>query len=309
MGKITRLSGEAGTERLQLGELPGGEAPPRESVGQDLRNARLRRGDELSQVSHALRISKTYLEALESDCPDKLPGRTYAIGFVRTYANYLDLDAGSLVSRYKLATAGLAESAPQVGPAPEPGGSRWSLGWTLPAFAAAALLAYGFYELSRPPLPAPKSSGAGAQGAVAPAARPDISRLAARSSPPMAGAERPPTAGPAAIPAGQVFGGQNQSVRVILHAHGLAHVLVQGSRGRVYINRLLHPGDVYRVPNLVGLSLTTPNGSAVSLELDGQDMGAAGKAGHITEALSLDPWAIADRKGIDSVYEGNKVTP
>ena len=154
MGKVTRLNGEDGPQRLHLREIPGEEARPRESVGQDLRSARLRRGDELSQVSHALRISKTYLEALESDCPDKLPGRTYAIGFVRSYANYLDLDAGSLVSRYKLATAGLAESAPQVGPAPEQGGSRRSFGWTLPAFAAAALLAYGVYGLSRPPGPA-----------------------------------------------------------------------------------------------------------------------------------------------------------
>jgi len=86
-------------------------------------------------------------------------------------------------------------------------------------------------------------------------------------------------------------------------------VLVQSFQGRVYINRLLHPGDVYRVPNLVGLSLTTPDGAAVSLELDGQDMGAAGRAGHITEALSLDPRAIADRKGVDNAYVGNKVTP
>src|SRR5437868_9910402 len=83
MGKVTRLNGEDGPQRLHLREIPGEEARPRESVGQDLRSARLRRGDELSQVSHALRINKTYLEALESDCPDKLPGRTYAIGFVR----------------------------------------------------------------------------------------------------------------------------------------------------------------------------------------------------------------------------------
>src|SRR5690242_21809193 len=124
MGKVTRLNGEDGPERSHPREIAGEEAPPRETVGQELRSERLRRGDELSQVSHALRISKAYLEALESDCPDKLPGRTYALGFLRSYASYLDLDADSLVSRYKLATAGLAVSAPQVGPAPEPGGAR-----------------------------------------------------------------------------------------------------------------------------------------------------------------------------------------
>src|SRR5215472_8647096 len=99
MGKVTRLTGsesEASSQRLHLREVPGEAAPP--NVGQDLRAARLTRGEDLSHVSHALRIGKNYLEALESDCPQKLPGRTYAIGFVRAYANYLGLDAPSLVS-------------------------------------------------------------------------------------------------------------------------------------------------------------------------------------------------------------------
>jgi cytoskeleton protein RodZ len=85
-------------------------------------------------------------------------------------------------------------------------------------------------------------------------------------------------------------------------------VLVQGSGGKVYINRLLHPGDVYRVPNLVGLSLTTPDGASVALELDGQDAGVAGLSGQTTETLSLDPQAIADRRGGGIGTENNKVT-
>jgi cytoskeleton protein RodZ len=96
---------------------------------------------------------------------------------------------------------------------------------------------------------------------------------------------------------------------VVLRARGLTHVLVEGPGGKVYINRVLHPGDVYRVPNLVGLSLTTPNGAAVSLEVDGRDVGAAGKNGHITEALSLDPAAIADRKSAGVSGGADKVTP
>jgi cytoskeleton protein RodZ len=103
---------------------------------------------------------------------------------------------------------------------------------------------------------------------------------------------------------GETFGAQNHNARVVLRAHALAHVLVEGPGGKVYMNRLLHPGDVYRVPNLVGLSLTTPEGSAVFLELDGQDMGAAGKSGRIAEALSLDPKAIAERRGAGSSGTG-----
>jgi len=46
---------------------------------------------------------------------------------------------------------------------------------------------------------------------------------------------------------------------------------------------------------MVGLTLTTPNGGAVELDLDGQAMGFAGQEQQMTEALSLDPQSIVDR--------------
>ena len=82
---------------------------------------------------------------------------------------------------------------------------------------------------------------------------------------------------------------------MIVIARAPTRVLVQGADGTVFINRVLRPGDTYRVPDKVGLTLTTPDGGAVALELDGQEMGAAGSQGQVTEALSLDPQAIVDR--------------
>src|SRR5437660_7215121 len=126
MSKVTRLTGgqrrESHRQGLHLREIPGEAARPLDTVGQDLRAARLRRGDELGRISQALRIRKDYLEAIESDRADKLPGRTYAIGFVRSYAGYLGLDETGLVSRFKNETVGQAEGSPQVGPAPAPEG-------------------------------------------------------------------------------------------------------------------------------------------------------------------------------------------
>lgn len=310
MGKVTRLTGgESGAGQPPLlPEIPGESELSEESVGQDLRAARVRRGEELAQVSHALRIGKNYLEALELDQPHKLPGRTYAVGFLRAYANYLGLSAPLLVSRYKLATAGLAESAPHVGPAPEPGGFRLSAGWTMAGIAAAGLLLYGIYTLSRSPVapaPSPVNSPEATHSRI-PAIR-HASARSARHPAPAVG--QLPVAGLGNIPAGQVFGQQNHGVRVVLHARALTHVLVDGPGGKIYINRLLHPGDVYRVPNVAGLALTTPDGGAVALELDGREIGAAGTSGHIVEALSLDPTAVVDRKGAGVSGKPDKVTP
>ena len=142
---------------------------------------------------------------------------------------------------------------------------------------------------------------------VKPNSDPQLARIPPRIAAPASAVLPPPQEVGQPIPTGQVFGEKNSNARVVLRARAAAHVLVQSFGGKVYINRLLHPGDVYRVPNLAGLSLTTPDGGAVGLELDGQDAGAAGPPGQTTEALSLDPRAIADRHG-GIRNESNKVT-
>ena len=88
MTKLTHLSldGEGGRpQRIHLREISGDSETPLETVGQDLRAARLSRGDDLATVSRALKIRKEHLEALEEDRFEALPGKTYAIGFVRSY--------------------------------------------------------------------------------------------------------------------------------------------------------------------------------------------------------------------------------
>src|SRR6516164_8974709 len=110
MTKVTRLTldqeGGLQNRRIHLREISGDLDAALETVGQDLRAARLRRGDDLAAVSKALKIRRDHLEALEEDRLEALPGRTYAVGFVRTYADYLGLDAARLVERYKTQIAG-----------------------------------------------------------------------------------------------------------------------------------------------------------------------------------------------------------
>jgi cytoskeleton protein RodZ len=88
-------------------DIPEGPA----SVGQDLRNARQRRAKSLADVSSALKILPHYLTALETGSFEDLPTRVYAVGYVRTYAAYLGLDAANFVARFKteLAAAGVPE--------------------------------------------------------------------------------------------------------------------------------------------------------------------------------------------------------
>lgn len=70
-------------------------------IGALLRASRLRRGEEPEDIAATLRIRRVYIEAIEEDRFDDLPGHAYAVGFVRGYAEYLGLDGEDVVRRFK----------------------------------------------------------------------------------------------------------------------------------------------------------------------------------------------------------------
>ncbi|MFB0937235.1 MAG: DUF4115 domain-containing protein [Propionivibrio sp.] len=67
------------------------------NVGLQLRTARESRGISVDEVSSALKLSPRQVEALEANDWSRLP-KTIIRGFVRNYARFLDLDAGSLMA-------------------------------------------------------------------------------------------------------------------------------------------------------------------------------------------------------------------
>ena len=69
------------------------------AVGNELAAAREAQKLSLSDISGHLRISVKYLEYLEAGENSKLPGATYVLGFVRSYAKFLNLDANAMCQR------------------------------------------------------------------------------------------------------------------------------------------------------------------------------------------------------------------
>jgi cytoskeletal protein RodZ len=69
-------------------------------IGGSLREARLKRNLSPADVQKAIRIRDRYLQALEEERWDLLPGDAYVKGFLRTYADYLGLDGNLYVEEY-----------------------------------------------------------------------------------------------------------------------------------------------------------------------------------------------------------------
>ena len=67
------------------------------AIGVTLRSARIQRGLSVEQVAQDTRISARFIEALEDEAFDELPAPVYVRGFLRSYANYLKVDANALL--------------------------------------------------------------------------------------------------------------------------------------------------------------------------------------------------------------------
>ena len=74
--------------------------------GEHLKREREMRGVSLEEISVATRIAPRFLEALENEQWEQLPGGVFNRGFIRSVARYLGLDEDSLVAEYALRNQG-----------------------------------------------------------------------------------------------------------------------------------------------------------------------------------------------------------
>ena len=69
-------------------------------IGSTLRETRIRKKIDITTVEDATKIRAKYLRAIENEEWNVIPGPTYVKTFLRTYAQYLGLDAHLLVDEY-----------------------------------------------------------------------------------------------------------------------------------------------------------------------------------------------------------------
>lgn len=155
-----------------------------DGVGGTLANERRMRALSLEQVATATRIRPVFLRALERDDLAALPGPVYTRGYVRTYAEYLGLEAAPLlarlpapapaaVSRRRLRLpAGVALTGPVVGAA----------GLILAVALFATYAAYEFRSARLDAAPSPAPTAAGPPPIASPAPLPSIDPTAAATT-------------------------------------------------------------------------------------------------------------------------------
>jgi cytoskeletal protein RodZ len=86
------------------------------SFGEELRRERELRSISLREVAEATKVNVRYLEAIERNQFDQLPGGVFNRGFVRAYAEFIGVDPETMVNAYLLEEQSKAGSAPKPKP-------------------------------------------------------------------------------------------------------------------------------------------------------------------------------------------------
>jgi cytoskeletal protein RodZ len=97
----------------------------RGNFGERLKRERELREVTLDEINSATRISNRFLEAMENEDWEKLPGGVFNRGFVRSVARYLGLDEEGLLAEYDMAHGAQEKAAPKREEVRIPSTPRW----------------------------------------------------------------------------------------------------------------------------------------------------------------------------------------
>lgn len=243
-------------------------------VGDILKRARLHYALQLEDVEAALRIRASQLAALEEGQPEKLPGRVYAIGFVRAYAEFLGLDGDKMVHLFKAQMVGNKPRPELNFPVPASESKMPNIVILLASLAGLTLITVMLMI-----------AGGSDKTREIPAVPLELKRDAAVYGPP-APYEVPVAIEPAAGLAEVVTEPEH---RIIINVTDSAWVEIRNAEGKAIVSRVLKKGDSYFVPNESGLVMDTGNIGGLAFIVDGVALAKLGRPGDVRRGVILDP--------------------
>jgi len=294
------------------------------TFGETLKRERELRKVTLREVSEATKIGLRYLEALEGNRFDQLPGGLFNKGFIRAYAKFIGLDGEALVNAYlfdlnsqqrpapprpRYAGFSIEEQGVQV-PPPEARPTSGSRRWAVAGIVGAALLvcAAGVWLIalrgassspaasSSPPKELEKAQIAGeaARSSAAPSAEAQLPASSAGAEVPASstGAELPatlPAAGESAPPAAPAEAQEPpppEPLSLVLSASETTWIAILCD-GTERLNKEIAGGDTVRLSCREEIRLSTGNAGTITIQINGNDCLPLGQRGEVVKDFAL----------------------
>lgn len=254
---------EGADERLKPG-APALALDPSWRAGRKLMEARQQLGLSLDEVAERIRVRREFLEALEQMNMKVLPGKAYALAFLRSYARALGVDDKALVDQFQdeVAFKRDEDEKPIRAPSSRP---RRDRPWMAAAFLVLLGVAFvGWRALDQRPTEEPAAQ----EQAV----------LNHDSQHPIVG---------------------TAPRRVIeVRALGEAWLEARGPDGTVFFSRTLRSGEVFRPDASPGWTLHARDGGVFEVYVNGSTAGLLGPAGMPVLGRSIDEIAPLAQAGL-----------
>jgi cytoskeleton protein RodZ len=244
------------------------------SFGENLRRERELRGVSLREIADGTKISLRFLQALEEDRVDVLPGGLFPRAFVKQYATFLGLDVDKAVADF-LSTHAEAPPERRVYADPPRRRSPVSLGQAFLAVVAVLAVALTFRR--------------GSEGARA---RPEPTPTPVVAAPAVLPTDRvfpSPSLAPASAPTGD-------SLVLTMTAEQDCWVEVRAD-GETVINRVLAEGESQTLEARGEIVLSVGNAGGLSIRVNDRPALPLGRSGEVRKNI------VITRQNLPSLVE------
>jgi len=244
-------------------------------IGQTLRQERERQGISLDVIARNTRIQPRFLEAIEADDFDSLPGLIFTRNFVRQYAQALRLDAETVLAGLpKLDESAIRLPDPPKQPRKRtayspPGSNLSSLVWAGLAIVAGIVLYTRYNPVARlrADIASLRKSGAAQIGSTAVEA---ASPIPPQASPTVTAAPQPQVAGQA----------HGSSVQVVITAMQEAWVQLSAD-GKPSFTGTLMPNETKEISAAEQVKIVAGNAGGLTVSLNGKPLEPLGPVGQV----------------------------
>lgn len=256
-------------------EAPNNEEFRFQTVGEQLKAERERQGLTLTDVATRTRVPMRHLESIEKSQFSDLPGSTYTLGFTRSYARSLNMDAAKIGAelRTELSQSGHDSyhvPAQNYEPADPSRVPSKTLAWTAAAIAALLLAGYLIWR-----------SMALDTGPAA--------------SPPVANTDTPQT--PSSMPAAAPSVPIDASGNVVLTATDTVWIKVYDADKKRLFESEMKAGDSFTVPaDANNPMIVTGRPQSINVTIGGKAVAPLGAADHTIADVGISAASLIARK-------------
>lgn len=229
-------------------------------IGEELRKARKEKGYSFEHLEEATKIRAKYLEALENERFEVLPGPIYAKAFLRTYTKYLGLDTDAIMSEYSSGQEAthIASENKVIDKQTDAGSKRWR--YLIAGLAVVSLIAINTIY----------NAGTGQEQN-----KPNLPRVVDRQpAQPGNNATTSPVQEPAPLTDG---------VRIVLKVNETESWIQVIADGNTVFSGLVAPGEMKDFQAREKIFIHVGNAGAVEVNVNGQDLGRLGEQGKVVK--------------------------